>query len=441
MKSKDKSKKLRSAELEIRAPAGFPSANTNPYHLEKMEDKTRITNNLLQLFHSATSRKEYLDAAVEILRDCSGCRCAGIRVVDSRGHIPYESSVGFSPEFIEIENKLCIEEPSCACMRIVTGRHQPHGPDLLTASGSFKCDNYIKFMNELKDDEKQQFLGHCVGCGLVSIAIVPVRYKDNIIGIIHLADESEGKIPLDLMEFVESLIPIIAEAIHRFSVEDDLRALSSELSLAEERERKHLAAALHDSVGQALSLSMLKLGEIDRFLSGSESKAVLKDVRDIFEKALQQIRTLTFELSPPILYELGLSAAIEWLTEQFERQYCVHFDFEAGGDSKEIPEAVSVLIFQSVRELLINVGKHAKANRVHVSVCANDGGVNVVVKDDGDGFDTASIQNLAHEKHSFGLFSIRERMKYIDGTLKVESTPGKGTTIELSVPLKGNGEG
>jgi signal transduction histidine kinase len=142
---------------------------------------------------------------------------------------------------------------------------------------------------------------------------------------------------------------------------DKLRTLSSELSLAEEKERKRIATALHDSVGQTLALSKLKLGSISSLLD-SDGQEQLKEVSDIFEMSIQQLRTLTFELSPPILYELGLPAAIEWLGEQFEQHQDVMFHFDWSGDTVATDEITSVLLFQSTRELLANVAKHAKAN-------------------------------------------------------------------------------
>lgn len=219
--------------------------------------------------------------------------------------------------------------------------------------------------------------------------------------------------------------------------QDELRALSSELSLAEERERKRLAAALHDSVGQTLAISKLRLGELGQLLMTGESKKLLHELRDIFEKGIRQLRTLTFELSPPILYELGLEAALEWLGEQFEQQHGVKFHFESDdAPLKDMNQTARVLLFQSVRELLLNVGKHAKAQHVNVSISSNEGDVIVVVEDDGVGFDDTSVREHSYDKNSFGLFSIRERMWHIAGTMQIESKSGSGTTVTLSAPMK-----
>ena len=221
--------------------------------------------------------------------------------------------------------------------------------------------------------------------------------------------------------------------------EADLRNLASALSLTEEKERKRLAEALHDSVGQKLALSNLKLGNLEKLLASREEreeKELLNEIRGIFEEGIREIRSLTFELSPPILYELGLGAAVEWLGEQFRRQHGIAFHCERNGEPRDIDEAVSVLLFQSVRELLTNVFKHARASRVDASISSDDAGVTIVVKDDGVGFNVVSVRNRPYREHTFGVFSIRERMRQMGGKMQIESKPGTGTTVTLSVPLR-----
>ena len=239
-------------------------------------------------------------------------------------------------------------------------------------------------------------------------------------------------------EDLEKLVEKRTRALRKS--EDELRKLSSQLSLAEEQERKRLATALHDSVGQTLALSKLRLGELGRLLSSSKAQTELTEIRSIFEKGIQQLRSLTFELSPPILYELGLAPALEWLGEQFEQRHAVRFHFEADGRSEDMDEVVSVLMFQSAREIIANIGKHAGACHVKASVSMRDGHVGLVVEDDGRGFDPGASRNHSYKQHSFGLFSIRERMRHIGGTMGIESKPGGGTTVTLSAPVKRKAE-
>ena len=219
--------------------------------------------------------------------------------------------------------------------------------------------------------------------------------------------------------------------------QEDLRALTLKLPLAEERERKRLAAALHDSVIQSLSLSRIKLGTLSKQIADKESRHLLQDLRRMFDAALLQMRTLTFELSPPVLYELGLGAAIDWLGDELRKKHQdIAFSFDPPDASPDMDEVVSILLFQSTRELLTNVGKHARARNVSVAMKTRNGKIIVTVRDDGAGFDVELASGTSHQKHNFGLFSIRERMRQVGGTFELKSERGKGTTAVLEAPLR-----
>ena len=189
----------------------------------KAENQTRITNVLLELFTKKTSRKEYLDSAVEAIRNWSGCRCAGIRIVDSQGYIPYESCIGFSEDFLELENMLCLNKDTCACIRIINRTAEPQDKTVMTPRGSFCCENSFKFIKKLTKKQQARFRGNCVRKGFASIAVVPISYRDEMLGAIHLTDEQPNKISIETIQFIEKMSFLIGEAVHRFNVETDLR--------------------------------------------------------------------------------------------------------------------------------------------------------------------------------------------------------------------------
>jgi PAS domain S-box-containing protein len=198
----------------------------------KEEDNLKhITNVLLELFTKTSSRKEYLDSVVQVLRDWSGCRCVGIRVVNDQGYIPYESFVGFSKDFWRLENMLLLKKDICACVRVITGKPEIQDTRALTSYGSFRLDNSIEFLHNLTEEEKTRYRGNCIRSGFISIALVPVRYRGQTLGAIHLADEKEGMASLKAVQFIETMSPLIGEAVHRFNVEEELRG--SEASLLE----------------------------------------------------------------------------------------------------------------------------------------------------------------------------------------------------------------
>jgi len=190
------------------------------------ERRDDFTRHLLELFARKESRKDYLGAAVEAIRDWSGCRCVGIRVVDEARNIPYETFVGFSRQFWELENWLSLERDACICVRAILQSPEPQDLPLRTLGGSFRCEHAAQFVAGLSSEMQPRYRGNCIRYGFNSIAIVPVFYRGQPLGAIHIADEREGVVPLSCVEFVESMAPLIGEAIHRFNVERELRGAS-----------------------------------------------------------------------------------------------------------------------------------------------------------------------------------------------------------------------
>jgi len=222
-----------------------------------------------------------------------------------------------------------------------------------------------------------------------------------------------------------------------------LRNLAAELALAEERERRRIATGIHDSIGQTLATVKMKLGKLQagiyrEKLSPSASFESLEEIRKLVEEAIEYTRTLTFELSPPVLYDMGLTAAIKWLGEQINEQSGVLVTFRDGRVLKSLDGKVSVILFKAVRELLINVAKHAGARKTLISARKTGGRLRINVVDDGIGFDASGLGANFSKGGGFGLFSIYERLKYLGGNLKVKSKPGCGTRVTLEVPLNLN---
>ena len=198
---------------------------------ERRETERRITvtNDLLKLFTPTFSRKEYLDSAMKIIREWSGCRYVGMRIADRDGNIPYEACAGFSPEFLESERVLSLKRDQCACTRVVAGTPEPQDMPAMTRAGSFHSNNAMKFVEDLTDEQKARFRGVCIRSGFASVAVVPIRYRDKVLGAVHLADEREGMVPLKNVEFIEQLALIIGEAVFRFGIEEEIWKLNREL--------------------------------------------------------------------------------------------------------------------------------------------------------------------------------------------------------------------
>jgi PAS domain S-box-containing protein len=208
----------------------------------------------------------------------------------------------------------------------------------------------------------------------------------------------------------------------------DLKTMASELMLAEERERRRLAEDLHDGLGQALFRARMKLDE----LSIADVRA--KEVATILEEMGSMTNAMTFDLSPPVLRKLGLRPAIRSLARDMLKRYGLSVHVEDEGQDIPLEERVAVILFRSVRELLINVVKHAQTSRATLSLRKFDSSLQIEIEDWGKGFDPAD-QSRHIESGHFGLFSIRERLEYIGGTFKIRSALGQGTTVTMTTPL------
>jgi signal transduction histidine kinase len=220
---------------------------------------------------------------------------------------------------------------------------------------------------------------------------------------------------------------------HRKEAEDKLRTMASQLALTEERQRRALAQDLHDHVGQLLSTGKLKLQSLRRKTKEQENLPRIEEIISLLEESIQDVKSMTFQLSPSILFDLGFEVALEWLLEQFEKKHGLRCSLKDDGCGKHISDDLKAILFRSVRELMMNVVKHAKARNVSVRTWGELGCVLIRVSDDGVGFETATL-NAADGSKGFGIFSIREQMAHLGGWLTVESQPGAGTAVTLRVP-------
>jgi PAS domain S-box-containing protein len=219
------------------------------------------------------------------------------------------------------------------------------------------------------------------------------------------------------------------------SYQKQLRSSASELSLAEERLRRKIATDVHDHLGQNLAISKLKIESLTQSATSPQLVEELKEIRDLIAQTVESSRSLTFELSPPILYELGFGPAVEWLLRQTRQQHGLSTEFTDDKLPKPLDEDICVLLFQAVRELLVNVAKHAKASSVKVSTQRVNDQIQVSVEDDGIGFDVTLLYSQNRIGGGFGLFNIRERLDHIGGHLGIASRTGKGTRVTLLAPI------
>ncbi|MBW7989953.1 MAG: PAS domain S-box protein [Planctomycetes bacterium] len=219
--------------------------------------------------------------------------------------------------------------------------------------------------------------------------------------------------------------------------QDQLKSLASELSITEERERRRIATELHDQIGQSLVFSKIKLDELHHSATSSELTKALDEICNNIGQIIQDTRSLTFDLSSPILNELGLEAAVsDWLDVQIQEKHGIKTEFVDDGQQKPLDDDIKALLFRNVRELLVNVIKHAQANKVKISIRRVNEQIHIDVEDDGKGFDSVKVRSGAAKETKFGLFSIRQRLEQLGGQFEIDTEERRGSKITMTAPLK-----
>jgi PAS domain S-box-containing protein len=248
-------------------------------------------------------------------------------------------------------------------------------------------------------------------------------------------DEPQSKLLAELAD--DLAFGIVALRARRDAEEraHQLRALATELGQVEERERRRLAAVLHDHLQQLLVGAKYNLASVAGRPGPKAKQAAVQEVVQILDSAIGVTSSLTAELSPPTLHEHGLVAGLEWLARQMKQKHGLRVDVRADATAEPAAESVRIFLYQAARELLFNVVKHAGVKRASIRVVRlDDGQVQVTVADSGAGFEPERLAVGEPGGGGFGLFSIRERLGYFGGHMSVESAPGRGSRFTLVAP-------
>lgn len=221
-----------------------------------------------------------------------------------------------------------------------------------------------------------------------------------------------------------------------------LRILSSELSLVEERERHRMATELHDNIGHALAMINNQLGLLEGSLTSSREMDLLQSIERQVKESIRYTRTLTAEFSPPWFHASSIVSALKGLAEDTLKRQGIDVELQTDSEPSRLGEGERVFLLKAIQEIFVNIVKHAKAHRVSISLNCDDGNVIVSIADDGIGFDVDALPLISstHRK-GLGIFTIRERLAHLNGSFSIDSRPGHGTVASLTVPtMQLNGE-
>ena len=246
---------------------------------------------------------------------------------------------------------------------------------------------------------------------------------------------SKGKV-VNVVDMEEDMTAVIQKEQEILNYQQRLKALSTELTISEEKQRRAIATDLHDHVGQMLASSRLQIATLSDKMTKQEILEKLTNISHGLLQGIQATRNAIFELSPPQLNEIGLVAAVsDWMDEELETKHNINVNLTADNKVFLIDEDIRILTFRCVRELLMNVVKHAKASQVDLDIKESTGSLFISVNDNGIGFNYSPAY-LRAKGSGFGLFSIQERIEDIGGSMEINSEKGKGTSVKLIVPLK-----
>jgi signal transduction histidine kinase len=288
----------------------------------------------------------------------------------------------------------------------------------------------------------------------LSILCTPLVSKNSVKGVLYLENNlikgafswehldilgvftSQILISIENSQLYETLVRQIEEkdrAVKEIKTKQELlQNIAGELAAAEERERKIIAEDLHDSVSQSLAFSISSLRTLD-LKDMDHARNRLSDVLTYLKQAANNIRSLTFQLSPPLLKDFGLEDTLDWLCEDIFTRYGLKIEFEKNVPTPvRLDESVKLTLYRVIRELVMNIVKHAGVKTALLSISRDRDRFFIVLEDRGAGFDG---QVSPEESNSFGLFSVYRRMEAIRGNIRIQSEKGKGTIASIDVPL------
>ncbi len=223
------------------------------------------------------------------------------------------------------------------------------------------------------------------------------------------------------------------------AIDDANRLRANQIITAQEQERKRIARELHDETSQVLTSLLISLAVLEESVTTDEAHQRITETRALAHQTLRAIRNLSIDLRPSALDDLGLLPALRWYVKEYQHKFPIEVNFQPTGFKKRLPPEMETALYRIIQESLTNIAKHSQAHAVTITLREDTDAVYATISDDGKGFDLEELQRTQDRDRGLGLIGMHERAHLLDGTLSIESAPGKGTTIQFRIPLYING--
>ncbi len=396
------------------------------------EKAIQASHRLLEVANRHTEMGPLLNDFIAELALFTGCHAVGIRILDRDGGILYSAHQGFGGNFSKVED-LLLSNPEQSS-RENKGAFEEQL--LLHTEGGSVYTNHAGHLIASVGEDPEGGSSSKDAC-FESAALIPVKLGERTVGLLSLAEITEDKFSHGKVELIEKIAAELSAAIRRVHSEEalrksekQLRFLSSKLLSAQEEERRRLACELHDSLGSSLSAIKISCNNVRKDIEEGAASAESMDIPIAWlQYSMEEIRRIITDLRPSILDKKGIIATIEWLCDQFRSMHPqVEIELETSISEDEAPDALKTVIFRVLQEALGNIAKHSRAGSASVSLRKIDNSIELLVRDNGEGFDLGSVV-YGEPVRGLGLTSMRERVELSGGIFVLDSKIGKGTAI------------
>jgi two-component system sensor histidine kinase UhpB len=222
------------------------------------------------------------------------------------------------------------------------------------------------------------------------------------------------------------------------TIDESTRHRAAQIINAQEEERKRVARELHDETSQVLTSLLISLALLEESTTSPTARERIVETRQLAHQTLRAIRSLSIDLRPSALDDLGLLPALRWYIKEYQQKFPIEVEFSTSGIKERLSSEMETVLYRIVQEALTNVARHAHATKATIKLKEENGAVDVLIEDNGSGFNAGTLEEKPADgqEHGWGLVGMYERAKLLEGELSIDSTPGKGTIIHATLPIR-----